>query len=165
MTRKATSMRTWVLTAAVAVVALAGASMAYGATSSTAATTSSVTKGDLTEKLSWTGQLAYANAASLTYKSGQATAGAHPTSVVSLASATIATKVATFNVAFGSTATPAPSPSPSPSPSPTHTPSPSPSPSPTHTPSPSPSPTHTPSPSPSPTHTPSPSPSPTRGGS
>ena len=88
MTRKATSMRTWVLTAAVAVVALAGASVAYGATAGTAgaaATTSSVTKGDLTETLSWTGQLAYANAASLTYKSGQATAGAHPTAVVSLA--------------------------------------------------------------------------------
>ncbi|NTV40471.1 MAG: hypothetical protein HGA51_11040, partial [Demequinaceae bacterium] len=75
MTRKTTAARGWVLVAAVGIVALTGASVAQAAATSSTADTSTVSKGDLTQTLSWSAELAYANAASLTYKGGQSDAG------------------------------------------------------------------------------------------
>src|SRR5660398_77216 len=61
----------WVASASVAVVAIVASSIAQAATQDTAQDTSAVTRGDLVETMSWSGELAYANATTLEYQGGQ----------------------------------------------------------------------------------------------
>ena len=108
MTRTVTSVRAWALVAAMGVVALTGASAANATATSSTGDTSAVTKGDLTETLSWTGELAYANAASLTYKSGQSDSGGPSVTTGGLAAASTASKLTAFTVALTATASATP---------------------------------------------------------
>lgn len=150
--------RAWALASAVVAGALALASAAGAATDGAAGETSTVTRGDLTETLSWTGELAYANQASLTYKSGQADAGGPGGAMTTLAEASAVSRVVssaspTVALVADAPATPSPSPEPSPEPSPTASAEPSPSASPEPTPTPAPTPTLTPAPTLTPTPT------------
>ncbi len=116
--------RAWAASAAVAVAFIVGSSIAQATTQDTSKDTSIVSQGDLVETMSWSGELAYANATTLEYRGGQGDtsglrSGTSASTVVSASTVSSAMPYAAVAAILAGSAEPSVSAEPSPSPSPT----------------------------------------------